>query len=97
MRTLLRIGVGSAFRLGFALSALIFIVVGLFVILLPALLGAGLINNLMGMRFGILGAILVYAFGIVIYGVIGGVALAFNAWVYNIAASWMGGLEIDLS
>jgi len=97
MRTLLRIGVGSAFRLGFALSALIFIVLGLFIILLPALLGAGLVNDLLGSRLGILGAILAYAFGIVIYGVIGGIALAFNAWVYNIAAGWMGGLEIDLS
>lgn len=97
MRTLLRISVGSAFRLGFALSALIFIVLGFFFILLPGLLGAGMVNQLFDLRLGVLGAILIYGLGIFIYGVMGGIALALNAWLYNIAAGWMGGLEIDLS
>ena len=39
MQTLKRIGVGSAFRVGFAVSALLFLVLGFFVLFLPGLFG----------------------------------------------------------
>lgn len=99
MQTLRRIGVGSAFKMGFALNALIMIVVGFFIIFLPSIVGSMLfmseLSNLGGM--GLIGGIVGWALMIVFGGIAGGIGAAIYAFLYNMAAGWMGGIEIEIS
>jgi len=32
-----------------------------------------------------------------LYGIFGGIGAAIGAFIYNLAAGWIGGLEIDIS
>lgn len=99
MQTLRRIGVGSAFKMGFALNALVMIVVGFFIIFLPTVFGSLLfmreLSDLGGM--GLIGGIIGWALMIVFGGLAGGVGAAIYAFLYNMAAGWMGGIEIEIS
>lgn len=98
MKTVNRIGVGSAFRVGAALSAFLFLVLGFFIVLLPGLFGADLMREILGSSSGGAGvAIIVYVVGTILYAIVGGIVGAIYAWLYNIAAGWVGGIEIDLS
>lgn len=103
MHTLHRIAVGSAFKVGAALSALLFAIVGFFVVLLPGIFGASILGALLGREgggvfgLGFIGSLIVYVLGIVIYWILGGVGFAIEAWLYNIIAGWVGGLQIDIS
>jgi len=45
-----------------------------------------------GMFFGLGGIIIMPIF----YGIIGFIATAIAAWLYNIIAGWVGGVEIDV-
>ncbi|PKO22777.1 MAG: hypothetical protein CVU38_07640 [Chloroflexi bacterium HGW-Chloroflexi-1] len=81
MHTLRRIAVGSAFKVGAALSALLFAVLGFFVVLLPGIFGASILGALLRDQGGG-GA---------------GIGFAIEAWLYNIVAGWIGGLEVELS
>ena len=94
-----RIGVGSAFKVGFivglALSALILVPFGLL-----ALLGVvgGLDEGSMGdaLALGAVSGVLTMVCGPLVYGLIYGVMSAFSALVYNMVARVVGGLEVDL-
>ncbi len=104
MHTLRRIAVGSAFKVGAALSALLFAVLGFFVVLLPGIFGASILGALLrdqggGGAFGLgfIGSLIVYVLGIVLYWILGGIGFAIEAWLYNIVAGWIGGLEVELS
>ncbi len=33
----------------------------------------------------------------IVYGIIGGVAAVIGALIYNLAAGWVGGLELDMT
>jgi hypothetical protein len=105
MRVVRSIGIGSAFKIGAVLSALLFAVIGFFIILLPSLFGAsllGMFSNRGGMNpamsGGAVGAtgIVFYFFGIVLYGVFGGIFGAIYAALYNLVANWVGGIELEL-
>ena len=63
MRTIKRIGISSAFRVGFAVSAMAFLVIGFFAVLLPGLFGMSLI---FGNNFGgsFLSALVIYVVGV---------------------------------
>jgi hypothetical protein len=62
-----------------------------------------LIGGLAGMASGqgkdAIGGIIFLVFGIlapVIYGAMGFVLGAFSAWIYNLMAKWLGGIQIEL-
>jgi hypothetical protein len=104
MHTLRRITVGSAFKVGAALSALLFAVLGFFVVLLPGIFGAGILGALLGDQggrgafgLGFVGSLIAYVLGIVIYWIVGGIVFAIEAWLYNIVAGRIGGLQIEIS
>lgn len=102
-RRVRRVGVGSSFKIGMVLSALIFAVIGLFAVLLPGLLGASMFAAFGGQDAPGAGggtlvvSVIVYIVGIIGYAVFGGLFGALYAWLYNVVAGWVGGIEIELS
>lgn len=104
MQTIRRITIGSAFKVGAVLSALLFLIFGFFILLLPGLFGASLMGSLMGDQGGMgafgMGAgasIILYLVGTVAYAILGGIGFAIEAFFYNIVAGIVGGIEIELS
>jgi len=101
MKTIRRVSTLSAFKVGAVLSALLFGVFGFFIILIPSLFGASLLGAAFGdgsvFGTGFLISLVWYALFIVIYAIIGGIVGAIDAFLYNIVASWIGGLQIELS
>jgi hypothetical protein len=100
VRRIRRIGVGSAFRIGAILSALIFAIIGIFFVLF-GVLGAGMMAAFgapAGETGGALAfSLIMYVVGVVAYAVIGGIFFALYAWLYNIVAGWVGGISVELS
>lgn len=99
MHRIRRIGVGSAFKVGAVLSALLFAVFGIFFLVLPGLFGATIFGASFGRQGGagvLLISLIGYVLGTVFYGLIGGVFMALYAWLYNLVAGWVGGLRIEL-
>ncbi|MGQ9516935.1 MAG: hypothetical protein ACUVWB_11890 [Anaerolineae bacterium] len=105
MYTLRRVVVGSAFKVMAILSGLVFAVVGFFAIFLPGIFGVGIWSmmamsprrlpfEIIGLR--VLGSILLYLLGIVLYAVLGGIVGALYAAVYNLVAGIGGGLRVEL-
>ena len=94
-RVLKRIDPGSAFKIGAVTYALIWAVLGLpFVFLMGAVMSQIPGNNNAGMAFG--GGIMGYFFGIIGYGLAGGIGSVVGAFIYNLVAGWMGGLELEI-
>lgn len=101
MATVKRIGPGSAFKVGLVVYAFLGLIIGCFMALFSMV--AGSLGSLAGggafgaraFGFGMgLGAIIIFP---ILYGIIGGIAGAIGAVVYNLAAGWVGGLEVDIS
>ncbi len=102
MQTIRSISIGSAFKVGAVISILLFAVIGGLILLLQLLVG-GMIGMGAGGRegAGVFGAmagfgIIAYLFGIVIYGIVGGISSALTALIYNIVAGMVGGLQVSL-
>lgn len=105
--TIDRISVGSAFRVGLALYAVLFALFGLLGLLFYGLiaslaigssLGSQESNEILGLLGGgIIGAVIFYIMGIIFYGVMGGIAMAISALFYNLIAGIVGGIEMDIS
>jgi hypothetical protein len=103
MQQLRSIGVGSAARVGALTSALIFAVLGIFLVVLPGLFGASLMGAAMGdeggatgFGVGLIGSLVMYVVLIAVYAIFGGILYALSAWLYNIVAARWGGLEITI-
>ena len=101
MATLKRIGPGSAFKVGLVTYAFVGLVIGaimaLFSMMAGSLAGLGGTHATAASAFGFgmgLGAIIVAP---ILYGIIGGIGAALGAVIYNLAAGWIGGLEVDIS
>lgn len=102
MQTIRSVSIGSAFKVGAVTSMLLFAVIGGLFLLLQLLIG-GMISMGAGGRegIGVFGAmagfgIIGYLFGIVIYGIVGGIGSALTALIYNIVAGMVGGLQVSL-
>jgi hypothetical protein len=101
MAQIKRISPGSAFKVGLVVYAFLGFLIGIVVALLSMLAGSlgrlgsgGLIGPAaFGMGFGI-ASIIIFP---ILYGLIGGIVASIVAALYNLAAGWVGGLEIDLS
>jgi hypothetical protein len=95
MSVVKRISPGSAFKVGLVAYGLLGLVAGvffsLFAFLGMAVPGAGS-AGLGRMIFGVFGVI----FFPLMYGFFGGVLAALGAVVYNLAASWVGGLSVEV-
>ena len=93
VKTIHSVTIGSAFWVGAVLSALLFAVFGFFLVLLPGIFGASLLG---GVKGGPVLGVLAYVIGTVVYGVFGGIIGAVEAFLYNLVAGVVGGLEIDI-
>ena len=102
MAIIARVSPGSAFKIGLALYAALGLIVGALLAVFSLLAGSiathlgpnaptGL-SGAMGLAGGV-GAIIIMP---ILYGIIGGIAFAVGAVVYNIVAGWVGGLEVDI-
>ncbi len=95
--SLKRIGIGSAFKVGFVvgvvLSALVLVPFGLLA-LLGVVGGAGKGGAGSALALGAAGGMMVVM--PLVYGLIYGVIAALSALVYNVVARVVGGLEVDL-
>jgi hypothetical protein len=45
---------------------------------------------------GFLTSVVIYIVGIVVYGVVGGIGGAIDAFLYNLVAGIVGGLEVEM-
>jgi hypothetical protein len=94
MAVVQRIGLGSAFKLGLVVYACIGLIAG---VLCSAIALAGIhFPGHPQMPFAPWGSLLPLLLCPLIYGVIGGIALLINAFFYNLASGWVGGLEVDI-
>jgi hypothetical protein len=89
-----RVGPGSAFKIGLVVYAILGLAVAIPFALLGMIAGPLMAKSgLPGAGLGFLG-IVVFP---ICYGLIGGIFAAIGAFIYNLAAGWVGGLEVDLS
>jgi hypothetical protein len=89
------VGPGSAFKVGLVAYGVIGLILGIFCSLI-ALAGASLLPQARLPFHGALGLLAVVVCPIV-YGLIGGIGAVIGALIYNLASSWVGGLEVDIS
>jgi hypothetical protein len=101
MATVRRIAPGSAFKVGLVVYAFLGLIVGICMALfsmvagsLGSLAGGGVPGaRALGFGFGF-SAIIIFP---ILYGIVGGIGGVIAAAVYNLAAGWVGGLEVDIS
>jgi hypothetical protein len=84
---------GSAFKMGLVIYGILGLIIGVFASLASMIGMAFPGAPSRGMFFGAFAVV----FLPIVYAVFGGIVTAISALVYNFAAGWVGGLEIDLS
>ena len=95
MAVLKRIGPGSAFKIGLVSYAILGLIAGIFCSLI-AMTGASVAPHAhlpFAPAIGLFAVILCP----IVYGIIGGIAAAIGALLYNLASSWVGGVEVDIN
>jgi hypothetical protein len=95
MTIIKRISPGSAFKVGLVTYALFGLIAGVFCSLI-ALTGVSFAPHAQMPFARAIGTFAVIVCPIV-YGIIGGIAAVIGALIYNLAASWVGGLAVDIS
>jgi hypothetical protein len=95
MAVVKRIGPGSAFKVGLVVYGIIGLIVGVFCSLI-AVAGASFLPHAQMPFHGAVGLLAVIVCPIV-YGLIGGIGAVIGALIYNLACSWVGGLEVEIS
>ncbi len=101
--TIRHISAGSVFKVTFVTYLLVFGLIGLFVIVLPGLLGASLLSGLVDDRYGlgalgggIVGTLLFYVLLVVVGAFVQGLVTAIAALIYNLVAGLVGGVRVEL-
>lgn len=89
-----RIGPASAFKIGLVSYGLLGLIAGVFCSLI-ALAGSSFAPHAHLPFAGALGLFAVILCPIV-YGIIGGIAAVIGAFIYNLASTWVGGLEVEI-
>lgn len=94
MAVVKRIGPASAFKVGLVLYGLLGLIAGVFCSLI-ALAGISFAPH---ERIPFAGAMGLFAVILcpIVYGIIGGIAAVIGALIYNLAAGWVGGLEVEI-
>lgn len=90
-----RIGPGSAFKVGLVVYGFVGLIVG-FCVSLVALVGSSFVGR-SGAPFGAFFGVAAVIFFPIFYGIIGGIFAALGALIYNLAARWVGGLEVEIN
>jgi len=90
-----RVGPASAFKVGLVSYALLGLIAGVFCSLI-ALSGVSFAPHA---HLPFAGAIGLFAVILcpILYGIIGGVAAVIGVLIYNLASSWVGGLEVEIN
>ena len=99
MTVIRRIHPASAFKVGLVVYGILGLILGAFCTL-ASVAGMVFARQAHVALFGAAGAYVGYFALIlcpVIYGVIGGVTTAIGALMYNLASSWIGGLEVEIT
>ncbi len=105
--TVRRLSAGSVFKVTFVIYALLIAIFGCLFVLLPGLMGSGLLSGIardqlgyesgLGMLGGgIISTLIVYLLLIVLGAFGPAVMAAIAALIYNLAAGWVGGYRIEL-
>lgn len=94
MTVLNRINPGSAFKVGFVAYALLGFIAGVFCSVM-ALAGVSFAPHAHLPFSGALG-LLALVLCPLVYGTIGAVAALIGVLLYNLAAGWVGGLEVEI-
>ncbi len=95
MAVLKRIGPGSAFKIGLVSYAVVGLIAGVFCSLI-ALTGTSFAPHAhipFAPAIGLFAVILCP----IVYGIIGGIAAVVGALLYNLASSWVGGVEVEVN
>jgi hypothetical protein len=95
MAVLKRIAPASAFKIGLVSYAFVGLIAGVFCSLI-ALAGVSFAPHAhlpFGPAIGLFAVIVCP----IVYGIIGGIAAVIGALIYNLASSWVGGIEVELN
>ncbi len=94
MTVLKRISPASAFKVGLVTYGILGFILGVFCSLV-AVAGVSFAPHA---RMPFLGRVGIFAVILcpIVYGIIGGIGAVIGAGVYNLAAGWVGGLEVDI-
>jgi hypothetical protein len=103
-RTVRSIKIMSALKLGAVMGSLGWAVVGAILGVLSVCASGFLIQALSRVggngeelfSGGFIGFMIAYVLGLVLFALLGAVAGAVFAWLYNVAAGWVGGIEIEV-
>ncbi len=94
MSVLKRVSPASAFKVGLVAYGIVGLILGAFCSLIAVAGGAFAPHA----RMPFLHSVGVFAVILcpIVYGIIGGIAAVIAAGLYNLAAGWVGGVEVDI-
>ena len=95
MAVLKHIGMASAFKIGLVSCAFLGLIAGVFcsLIVLTGSSFAPRAHVPFAPAFGLFAVILCP----IVYGIVGGITAVIGALIYNLASSWVGGVEVEIN